>query len=227
MGFHVSTKSPAGSRSDTTCLHTADCDKGITNYKTNCFPGNVIHIIIIACKNHYLSRIHKITVNLNWAVETKVLIVLCYYIILGAVVLSIFTFALFNINTKKLFDYFTCEANGISTSNTTCDEQLKAIRSTDNPIGISIAIVILGFLPVVNLVYVVKFSDLKRKVKTYTQTRYVHYVQKEANKSTASRYIPYNKHRDTTLQCDSVTQCDNTLHTEPLLTSQKNNDLRT
>jgi hypothetical protein len=165
---------------------------------------------------------------LNWAIETKVLIVLCYYIILGAAVLSIFSFALFNINTKQLIAYFTCEARGKPAPNTNvseCEKLLKAIQSTDNPIPISLAIVVLGFLPVVNLVYIVKFSDLKRKLKTYSQTRYVHYVEKETNKSAASRYIPY-KHRDSTLQCDSVTLRDNTLHTEPLLTSQMNNDLR-
>ncbi len=166
---------------------------------------------------------------MNWAVETKVLIVLCYYVILGAAVLSIFTFALFNINIKQLVAYFTCEARGKSASNTNfseCEKQLKAIQSTDNPIPISLAIVVLGFLPVVNLVYIVKCSDLKRKLKTYSQTRYIHYIEKEANESTASRYIPYNKHRDSTLQYDSVTLHDNTLHTEPLLTSQMNNDLR-
>lgn len=186
-------------------------------------------IIIINCKNHYLSRIHKITVNLNWAVETKVLIVLCYYIILGAAVLSIFTVALVNVNISKLIEYFSCEARGLPPPNTNisgCQEELKAIQSTDNPIPISLAIVILGFLPVVNLVYVVKLSELKRKIKTYSQTRYVRYIQKEANKSAASRYIPYNEHRGTTLKCDSVTLHDNTLHTEPLLTSQMNNDLR-
>ena len=178
--------------------------------------------MIINCKNHYLSRIHKITVNLNWAMETKVLIVLCYYIILGAAVLSIFTVALVNVNISKLSEYFSCEARGLPPPNTNisgCQEKLKAIKSTDNPILISLAIVILGFLPVVNLVYVIKFSELKRKIKTYSQTRYVHYVQKEANKSAASRYIPYNEHRD------SVTLHDTTLHTEPLLTSQMNNDL--
>ena len=166
---------------------------------------------------------------MNWAVETKVLVVLCYYIVLGTAVLTIFTFALFNINTKQLIDYFTCEARGRLAPNTNvseCEKQLKIIQSTDNPIPISLAIVILGFLPVVNLVYIVKFSHLKRKLKTYSQTRYVHYIKKEANRSSASRYIPYNEHRDTTLQCGSVTIYDNTLHTEPLLTSQMNNDLR-
>ena len=154
---------------------------------------------------------------------------LCYYIILGAAVLSIFTNALVKINVKQLIDYFSCEARGLPLSNTNisgCQAQLKDIQSTDSPIPISLAIVILGFLPVVNLVYIIKFSELRSKLKTYSQTRYVHYVQKEANKSAASRYIPYKEHMDTTLQCDSATLPDNTLHTEPLLTSQLNNDLR-
>ena len=186
-------------------------------------------IILLLCKNHCLSKIHKIKVNLNWVVETKVLIVLCYYILLGAVVLSIFTTALLRININELKSYFSCEAKGLPPPNANssgCEKQLKSISSSDNPILISLAIVILGFLPVVNLVYVIKFSELKSKIKTYSQTRYVHYVQKEAEKSAASRYVPYNQHRDTTLQCDSMTLHDNTFHTEPLLTSQMNNDLR-
>lgn len=162
--------------------------------------------------------------------ETKVIIVLCYYIVLGAAVLSIFTYALVKINVKKLIDYFSCEARGqlpLPITNTSeCQHLLNTIQSTDNPISISLAIVILGFLPVVNLVYVIKFSELKNKIKTYSETRYVHYVQKEANKSAASHYIPYKEHRDTNLQCESVTIPDNNLHTEPLLTSQMNNDLR-
>lgn len=153
---------------------------------------------------------------------------LCYYIVLGAAVLSIFTIALFNIDVSKLIDYFSCEARGLppNTNVSECEKQLKTIQSTNNPIPISLAIVILGFLPVVNLVYIVKFRELKRKIKTYSQVRYVHHIQEEASKSAASRYIPYNEHKETTLQCHSVTLHDNTLHSEPLLTSQMNNDFR-
>ena len=156
------------------------------------------------------------------------LIVLCYYIILGAAVLSIFTIALMNINIQALLAYFACEARGLpppSSNNSGCEKELVAIQSTDNPIGISVAIVFLGFLPVVNLVYVIRCSELKSKIRIYSQTRYVHYVQKEADKAAASCYVPYNEHRDTALQCDSMTVRD-TFHTEPLLTSQMNNDLR-
>lgn len=155
------------------------------------------------------------------------LIVLCYYVILGVVVLSVFTNALFNVNMSQLIDYFTCEARGIPSHNTECENKLKIIQATDKPILISLAIVVLGLLPLVNLVYVLKFSELRRKIKTYSQTRYVRCIQNEANKSAAADYIPYNEYKDTTLHCDMITPQDNTHNTDPLLTSQINNDLRT
>ena len=160
--------------------------------------------------------------------ETKVFIILCYYIILGAAVLTIFTIALINLNEKALLDYFTCEGKGVSpyNSNTSssCTHQKNSIQATVNPIPSSVAIVILGFLPAVNLVYVVKFSDLKWKLKTYSQNRQVQYVQKEVN--SATRYVTYNKHKNTTLQHGTLTVHTKTVNTEPLITSQMNNDLR-
>ena len=156
------------------------------------------------------------------------LIVLCYYVIIGAAVLSIFTNALVKIDLKALREYFSCEAKGLpppSSNISNCETEKSTILETVNPIPNAVAILILGFLPVVNLVYVVKFSELKSKIKTYSQTRYVQYVQKAAERSTTTRYVPY-RHRNTTLQCGSMTIRDNTLNTEPLITSQMNKDLR-
>ena len=59
-------------------------------------------LVILTCyymylQKHFLSKIHKIRVNLNWALELKVLIVLCYYVLLGTAVLTIFTKALIDL----------------------------------------------------------------------------------------------------------------------------------
>ena len=157
------------------------------------------------------------------------LIVLCYYIILGAAVLSIFTNALIKINAKALMDYFSCERNGLPPPNSntsSCEKEKHTIQEAIDPIPSTVAIVILGFLPVVNLVYVVKLSELRSKIKTYYQTRYVQYVQTKEEKPTTTRYVPYNEHRNMTVQCDSMTIHANTLSTEPLITSHINKDLR-
>lgn len=162
-------------------------------------------------------------------VETKVLIVLCYYIILGAAVLSIFTNVLIKVNINAFIDYFSCERNGLPPPNSkisNCEKEKNTIQESVDPIPSAVAIVILGFLPVVNLVYVVNLSELRSKIKTCSQTRYVQYVQKKEERSTTTHYVPYNKHRNTTLQCDSMTIHANTISTEPLITSHINKDLR-
>ena len=190
------------------------------------FDYSIINVIF---QHHYISKIHKITVNFNWAVETKVLIVLSYYIILGAAVLTVFTIALVNLNIKIFLEYFACESKGLpppDSNVTRCEKEMVAIRKTLDPIAISVAIIILGVLPVVNLIYVVKLSELKSKIKTYTQTRYVQYIQKEPDRSSSTRYVPYNEHRNTILHCESMTIHDTTVNTEPLVTSQMNKDLR-
>ena len=147
---------------------------------------------------------------MTWVVEIKVLLVLCYYVILGTAVLTIFTIDLTDIYTHKsvLLQYFACEGKGLlpSSNVSRCAMLEKSIHTSFNPIPTSVAIVILGFLPAVNLVYVVKLSDLKTKLKTYSQIRQIQYVQKEA--SGASRYVPYNvnnEHMSTALQQCSLT----------------------
>ena len=158
------------------------------------------------------------------------LIVLCYYIILGAAVLSIFTNALIKINIKALTEYFFCEKNGLPPPNSnisSCEKEKNSIQESVDPIPSTVGIVILGFLPVVNLVYVVKISELRSKIKTYSQTRHVQYVEKKAERSTTSRYVPYNEHKNMTLQCSSMAIHANILSTEPLIASHINKDLRT
>ena len=188
----------------------------------NVCHGAICCIYHHAGQKHCLSKIYKIRVILNWTVEMKVLVVLCYYVILGVAVLTIFTRGLFDINEEVIKNYFICESKGLL-PNLSC--QRSKLEAALDPTPTSIAIVIIGFLPAVNLVYVVKFSELKRKLKTYSQTGQVQHIQKEANG--APHYIPYvaNYERKSTLHHSPRTVHTNTVNTEPLITSQMNSDL--
>ena len=193
-------------------------------------------LVILTCyymylQKHFLSKIHKIRVNLNWALELKVLIVLCYYVLLGTAVLTIFTKALIDLQNflEKFFVLIDCESQGtpLDSAESLCTQQRTDLQRFDNPYPTTIAIVILGLLPAVNLVYIVKFNELKNKL-TCSQTRQVQYIQKESSRST--RYIPYKVHQEpisTTLRHGSLIVNTRTANTEPLASSsQANNDLR-
>ena len=146
------------------------------------------------------------------------LIVLCYYVLLGAAVLTIFTMALteFQDLVDRVLSLIACPTAGTLAS--TCNN-----IKLSNPYPSTVAIVILGFLPTINFIYVVKIKELKNKLKC-CQTRRVQYVPKESSRS--SRYIPYVVNREpisTTLRHGSLT-----VHTKtaPLISSLSNNDLR-
>ena len=181
-------------------------------------------------QKHFLSKIHKIRVNLNWALELKVLIVLGYYVMLGAAVLTIFTMALINLEDfyDKIVAVVICESRGIpsGSSESICTTERQDLRRTNNPYPSTIAIVILGLLPAVNLVYVVKVKEVIDKLKC-CQTRRVQYVPNESSR--ASRYIPYKVNQEpisTTLRHGSLIVRTKPTNTESLISSQSNNDLR-
>ena len=93
--------------------------------------------------------------------EIKIFIVLCYYVIIGSVALAAFTL---NATTSanfitKLYQYFACKANGDHNS---CDAELTAYEMFTNPEIGTASLVLLGFLPAVNLVYVVSCDNLQR-----------------------------------------------------------------
>ena len=92
--------------------------------------------------------------------EIKITIVLCYYIIIGSVALG--TFAL-NATTsddfiKMLFQYFTCKSNG---SNNLCASERNAYEAFTNAEIGTASFILLGFLPAVNLVYVIGCDSLQ------------------------------------------------------------------
>ncbi len=169
--------------------------------------------------------------NLNWALELKVLIILCYYVLLGAAVLTIFTKALIDLQNflERFFTLIDCESKGtpLGSAESLCAQQRIDLQKIDNPYPTTVAIVFLGLLPAVNLIYIVKLKELKNKLTCF-QTRQVQYIQKESSRST--RYVPYKVQHEpisTTLRHGSLTVHTRNANTEPLASSSRaNNDLR-
>ena len=155
------------------------------------------------------------------------LIVLGYYVLIGTAVLTIFTLALATLEDliDRLAALIECEYNGIpfNTSDPYCTDEMEELMQFDDPYPSIIAIVFLGLLPAVNLVYVIKVKEIVKKFKC-CQTRQVQYVPKESSRS--SRYVPYKEPISTTLRHGSLIIHKKTAHTEPLISSQSNNDLR-
>ena len=174
-----------------------------------------------------MSKIHKIRVNLNWALELKVLIVLGYYVLLGSAVLTIFTIALVGVHEyfDKLTVLFECES-GLSSNpaESSCNKEQQELQ----PYPTTIGLLVLGLLPAVNLIYIVKIKELKSKLNCFQKRRQVHYIQRESSRAT--RYIPYKVHqepRSTTLDHGSLIVHTRTANVEPMISSsQANNDLR-
>ena len=90
--------------------------------------------------------------------EVRILIVFCYYAILG-----IFVIAVFNVASRQLREfssaldaYFLCERGGIGNN---CDR--SGFESFTNPALVTITYSLCGIYPAVNLVYVIHIADLK------------------------------------------------------------------
>ncbi len=104
------------------------------------------------------------------AAERKILIILCYYILLGVFALATFTHAVRRLDNRanNYGKYFLCESTGIDPDNPEGCE-------LGTPVTISILLicsnVLLGLLPAVNLTYAVNGRKLKQffdqKIKTY------------------------------------------------------------
>ena len=107
--------------------------------------------------------------------ERKILILLCYYVLMTLVALSAFTIATRNAGpfSTQLQGHFACEQFGQNPENPVpCDR--NDFRELAYPEATAVAYVLLGLLPTVNLVYVFNVKELRekcaiccRKVKQY------------------------------------------------------------
>lgn len=103
--------------------------------------------------------------NLNWTAEAKVLVVIVYYMILGVVVLTIFTNSITDLGdlTTATREYFRCEGPGTGNA-TACESERKEVERMVNIVPTTIAFVLLGLYPVFNLVYTVNVKELKTQL---------------------------------------------------------------
>ena len=101
--------------------------------------------------------------------EAKVLTILVYYVILGSVVLTILTNSLIALNGfyEASKEYFSCEASPNFTYNdmgqiqSSCSGEREQLGNYSNPIATTLAFVLLGFYPAINLVYTINIRELK------------------------------------------------------------------
>ena len=97
----------------------------------------------------------------SYAVEVKLFIVLCYYVVLSISVVVAFSVLL--INDAALFGelqvYFTCEAAGNYPGKEECDH--SRIDSLASPILLNIASYMYTAFPTVTLVYVISWRDIR------------------------------------------------------------------
>ena len=91
--------------------------------------------------------------------EKKLIVVFCYYIILSTISMTAFTLATRNASTvvKNIGLYFLCEQGGHDPDNPCMDDYIQQTY----PFLITLSFVLLGLFPVVNLIYVIDFKELK------------------------------------------------------------------
>ena len=96
--------------------------------------------------------------------EVKMLIICCYYVILGLGASLTFTISSAYLNSlqNELQDYFECEECGID-SGQTCDR--SQYERFINPALKTIGYSLLALYPVVTLIYIVQFSAVAKFIK--------------------------------------------------------------
>ena len=99
--------------------------------------------------------------------ERKLLIILCYYVLLAIVALTGVSIPLRNAEplANALIEYWQCEAAGIDPDNP-CSR--ASIEQQSNPALITISYVLLWLFPAVNLIFAVNIKEIRQKFKTWS-----------------------------------------------------------
>ena len=94
--------------------------------------------------------------------ERKILIILTYYVVLSVFSLTAFTINSINATNfiSSLFRYFACEESGYN-SEMPCDR--SQFTQFGYPGITAVAGILFSLFPVVNLVYVVNITELRKK----------------------------------------------------------------
>ena len=120
--------------------------------------------------------------------ERKILIIFCYYVILGVIVLITFSFATRNDGRllEELTGYFTCELPGIDPQNP-CDR--SRYQSLLNPELNCFSYVLLGIFPVVNLIFAVNVEEIKQWCACARQFRTISTSKESSSNGTGSATV--------------------------------------
>ena len=96
--------------------------------------------------------------------ERKILIVLCYYVVVASFSLTQYTVVIRNLDAfnMQLEKYFICELNGHDPSNP-CDR--NRFRQLSNPGLTALTFILLGLFPLFNLIYALNYEELLKRCR--------------------------------------------------------------
>jgi len=122
------------------------------------------------------------------AAERKILIIFCYYVLLGVIALTSFTVftrngALFG---DAVADYWQCEITGVDPENS-CDRLKDSFEALTYPGLTSVSYILLGIFPAVNLIFAVNIKEIKQKFNTwFGRAAIFHPIDERSRTSTAT-----------------------------------------
>ena len=98
--------------------------------------------------------------------ERKILIILCYYVLLAMVALTGVSVPLRKAErlANAITEYWQCETAGVDPF---CNRLRASFEKQTNPRIITLAYVLLWIFPAVNLIFAVNIGELKQKFKTW------------------------------------------------------------
>ena len=96
--------------------------------------------------------------------ERKILIVLCYYVVVASVSLTQYTVVVRNLDAfeTQLEEYFICELSGYDPNNP-CDR--NKFRQLSSPGVTATTFVLLGLFPLFNLIYALNYEELMKRCR--------------------------------------------------------------
>lgn len=105
--------------------------------------------------------------------EVKILFIMCYYILLGTVVLTLFTYLEESGENPEVFQaieqHFTCQSLGIQPGKH-CGKSLRDFLSTYSALS-AISTVLSGLLPLVVMAFTLKYSCTHTACKTKSKQK--------------------------------------------------------
>ena len=122
------------------------------------------------------------------AAERKILIIFCYYVLLGVIALTTFTLTTRNgaLAADAVADYWQCEIAGVDPENP-CDRLRDSFEALTYPRLTSISYFLLGIFPAVNLIFVVNIAEIKQKFRTwFGRAAKFHPIEERSTTSTAT-----------------------------------------